>query len=98
MTIIDTTLYANGALRLSRHGAGKGGNVLTLVSTGEQTTLSDAIVQLVDETLTRWDSQRADYDADSYFKQIVGWHGWSSESAMTSQSPKPTAAPGWYHN
>ena len=30
MTIIDTTLYANGALRLSRHGAGKGGNVLRI--------------------------------------------------------------------
>lgn len=86
MTIIDTTLYANGALRLSRHGAGKGGNVLTLVATGETTTLSDAIVSLVDETLTKWDNQRADYDADAYFKQIVGWHGWSSEAAMTSQS------------
>lgn len=34
MTIIDTTIYANGALRLSRHGAGKGGDVLVLEHDG----------------------------------------------------------------
>lgn len=36
MTIIDTTLYANGALRLSRHGAGRGGTVLMHVPSGKQ--------------------------------------------------------------
>lgn len=41
MTIIDTTLYANGALRLSRHGAGRGGTVLTHVPTGRQFTVPD---------------------------------------------------------
>jgi hypothetical protein len=30
MTIIDPILYANGALRLTRHGAGKGDTVLVL--------------------------------------------------------------------
>lgn len=46
MTTIDTTLYANGALRLTRHGAGRGGNVLLLVNNGngrtEQCELTDA--------------------------------------------------------
>lgn len=43
MTIIDTTLYANGALRLSRHGAGRGGTVLHLIETGEQLDIPDEI-------------------------------------------------------
>jgi hypothetical protein len=42
MTIIDTTLYANGALRLSRHGAGRGGNVLVHVPSGKQLQIEDA--------------------------------------------------------
>jgi hypothetical protein len=41
MTIIDTTLYANGALRLSRHGAGKGDTVLTHVASGRQSRIVD---------------------------------------------------------
>lgn len=41
MTIIDTTLYADGALRLSRHGAGRGGNVLMHVKSHRQIELSD---------------------------------------------------------
>jgi hypothetical protein len=88
MTIIDTTLYANGALRLSRHGAGRGGNVLMLDHNGttDQCNLSDAIADLVEQTLTKWDGEHADYDADSYFAQVKGWHGWTSESAMTRQS------------
>ena len=54
MTIIDTTLYANGALRLSRHGAGRGGNVLTHVPSGEQVSIPDAslhsVIELCSET------------------------------------------------
>lgn len=41
MTIIDTTLYANGALRLSRHGAGKGDTVLVHVPSARQTIFVD---------------------------------------------------------
>lgn len=41
MTLIDTTLYADGALRLSRHGAGKGGDVLAHTATGKQLELPD---------------------------------------------------------
>lgn len=41
MTTIDTTLYADGALRLSRHGAGKGGTVLMLTATGEQVDIPE---------------------------------------------------------
>jgi hypothetical protein len=41
MTIIDTTLYANGALRLSRHGAGRGGNVLMHIASGAQCVIDD---------------------------------------------------------
>lgn len=49
MTIIDTTLYANGALRLSRHGAGRGGNVLRIEGaldggTDEQFTVSPDVL------------------------------------------------------
>jgi len=51
MTIIDTTLYCNGALRLSRHGKGRGGNILLLTQGDgeggrhvEQITIPDAIV------------------------------------------------------
>lgn len=43
MTTIDTTLYADGALRLARHGAGKGGTVLMLTATGEQVDIPDHI-------------------------------------------------------
>lgn len=39
MTILEPILYANGALRLTRHGAGKGGNVLVLE--GEHTRQLD---------------------------------------------------------
>ena len=52
MTIIDTTLYANGALRLSRHGAGKGGDILVHTATGKQLELpedSDAAAIIADE-------------------------------------------------
>lgn len=42
MTIIDTTLYADGALRLSRHGKGRGDTVLTHTPTGKQFTVDDA--------------------------------------------------------
>lgn len=43
MTTIDTTLYADGALRLSRHGAGKGGTVLLLTATGAQVDIPEAL-------------------------------------------------------
>lgn len=42
MTIIDTTTYCNGELRLAKHGAGKGGNVLLHVPSGRQIELTDA--------------------------------------------------------
>jgi hypothetical protein len=51
MTIIDTTLYANGALRLSRHGAGKGGNILVHVATDEQFTVHPECLVAVEEML-----------------------------------------------
>lgn len=54
MTIIDTTLYANGALRLSRHGAGRGGNVLTLVATGESLELTDTDAEHFDDLVKRY--------------------------------------------
>jgi len=57
MTIIDTTLYANGALRLSRHGAGRGGNVLTLVHSDnhtEQLQLTDQGVVDFNNLMTRY--------------------------------------------
>jgi len=47
MTIIDTTLYLDGQLRLARHGAGRGGNVLTHVESGDQLSLSDDIADIL---------------------------------------------------
>jgi hypothetical protein len=47
MTIIDTAIYANGALRLSRHGAGRGGNVLVHVPTGQQFPIQDTVLPMV---------------------------------------------------
>lgn len=41
MTIIDTTLYADGHLRLSRHGASRGGTVLLRTWDGKQATFAD---------------------------------------------------------
>ena len=46
MTIIDTTLYANGQLRLSRHGAGRGDTVLMRTdATGFQFTIPDNLTE-----------------------------------------------------
>lgn len=61
MTIIDTTLYANGALRLSRHGAGKGGNVLVHVASGQQVEITDEGAERiaeVDQNFANSNSQR----------------------------------------
>lgn len=41
MTILEPTLYANGALRLTRHGAGKGDTVLVYVPTNSQFSVPD---------------------------------------------------------
>lgn len=54
MTILEPVLYANGALRLTRHGAGRGGNILVLErddGTTDQVELpedklQDAVIQL----------------------------------------------------
>ncbi len=42
MTILEPVLYANGELRLTRHGAGKGGNVLMHTLSNRQTGIVDA--------------------------------------------------------
>lgn len=51
MTIVDTTLYANGALRLSRHGAGRGGNILVHTASGQSVDLKDKDASVVDERI-----------------------------------------------
>ncbi len=42
MTIFEPTLYANGALRLTRHGPRGGGNILMHVPSGRQVEIADA--------------------------------------------------------
>jgi hypothetical protein len=69
MTIIDTTLYANGALRLSRHGAGRGGNVLVHVASGRQVQLTDVTADEVDRTLTH-PANIGVVDIDNYFEGV----------------------------
>lgn len=72
MAHIDITLYANGALRLSRHGKGRGGNVLMHVASGRQVNVSDATAQIIDDVLTHPDSYsaRSAEDALDYFEYI----------------------------
>ena len=41
MTIIDTDTYFAGALRFSRHGLARGGNVLTHVASGRAITITE---------------------------------------------------------
>jgi hypothetical protein len=58
MTIIDTTLYCNGELRLARHGAGRGGNVLVHVPSGDAIALCDeqetiAVTEIINHYETR---------------------------------------------
>ena len=57
MTIIDTTTYLDGQLRLARHGAGRGGTVLTLVETGEQIDVhleaEPAVIDMLDDYARR---------------------------------------------
>jgi len=53
MTIIDTTNHLNGTLRLSRHGAGRGGNVLMHVGTNSQCEISDDGVDKLEEVIAR---------------------------------------------
>jgi hypothetical protein len=78
MTILEPTLYANGALRLTRHGAGKGGNVLVHIPTGRQCNVSDHIAVSIDRVLTT----RACPNPGLYWEQIEGWHGYKSEADM----------------
>ncbi len=55
MTILEPTLYANGALRLTRHGAGRGGNILVLEVDGhgatEQVEISDDGADRIDDVI-----------------------------------------------
>lgn len=52
MTTIDTTLYCDGELRLAKHGAGKGGTVLTHVPSGEQINLPTYDDDAADRAIT----------------------------------------------
>lgn len=53
MTIIDTTNYLNGTLRLSRHGRGRGGNILMHIGTKSLCEISDAGVDKLEEVIAR---------------------------------------------
>ena len=66
MTILEPTLYANGALRLTRHGAGKGDTVLLYTPTGEQFTVPDGetrdLEQEIDKVLAVVDESAGVFD------------------------------------
>jgi hypothetical protein len=72
MTIIDTTLYCNGELRLARHGAGRGGTVLVHTATGKQFTVpdneTDDLVQEIGKV-----SARRNIDPEDVFDTLKGW-------------------------
>jgi hypothetical protein len=62
MTILEPILYANGALRLTRHGAGKGGNILVLEVDGEGTTEQ---VELTDQGVLDFERLVAKYEQEA---------------------------------
>jgi hypothetical protein len=81
MTIIDTTLYADGALRLSRHGAGRGGNVLMHVASGQQCNVTDRQLEIVERRLAdleKWEHREA---AENYALGII--HSCKSQPPVT---------------
>lgn len=67
MTIIDTALYANGALRLSRHGAGHGDTVLTRTWDGKSLTLADEDTAAIDQLLT---AEQGTCDPEDIFHHV----------------------------
>lgn len=60
MTIIDTTLYANGALRMSDHGR-HGGVVLMCVPTGAQLTVPPDFVAPLHRYLAEYERLSEDH-------------------------------------
>lgn len=75
MAHIDITLYANGALRLTRHGRGRGGNVLMHAPTGEQCDVNDSHADTIDTILSDPDSSsaRSPENAREYFEHVRDW-------------------------
>jgi hypothetical protein len=51
MTILDPILYANGALRLTRHGKGRGDTVLVHAPSGLQVAIPEPEVRDVERVL-----------------------------------------------
>lgn len=76
MTIIDTTLYCNGELRLAKHGPRGGGTVLTHVPSGEQLGNIGDIEAFVAERAKR-------YQAWDVFNEVASRHG------RAQRAPRP---------
>lgn len=61
MTTLDPILYANGALRLTRHGKGRGETVLMHVPSGRQFSVPDSETRdLADEITRKFDFDKTD--------------------------------------
>jgi hypothetical protein len=52
VSIIDTSLFLDGALRLAAHGPTHGGTILLLVPTGEQAQLDSRFTKEAEQYLT----------------------------------------------
>lgn len=72
MTIIDTTLYADGALRLAKHGAGRGDTVLTLTTCGKQFTVPDNETADLEAGIGKM-MKRRNIDPEDVFDTLQGW-------------------------
>jgi hypothetical protein len=83
MTILEPILYANGALRLTRHGAGKGGNIFMHVPSGQQVEVSDRVADNIDQALSKEPTDHPLY----YFFGV-------KEGVALQQK----RSPGFYHN
>jgi hypothetical protein len=86
VTILEPILYANGALRLTRHGAGKGGTVLVHVPTGRQVDIPDGEELAVEQICVETDATNPAY-VEGVIDDLRETYSWYKPSA-----------PNFYHN
>lgn len=70
MAHIDTYNYLNGELRLSIHGARRGGNVLMHTPTGRQTKVYDTAVPHLSSLARNIDDSEAVFDIYEHAAQL----------------------------
>jgi hypothetical protein len=67
----DSYLYANGALRLTRHGDRAGGTVLVLTTCGKQFSVCDAETRDLTDEIVKLVASTP--DAEDVFDTLADW-------------------------